>query len=118
MTDIQGSRACGNSPKNKFVQDVAIFLELSEIKRDILSEDVVWHGVTHEPIEGRGAVQEQVAKRERPAAILVEHAISHGKVGAASGELILANGHKRRFSYFFEFTTVKANCVAVINSYA
>lgn len=117
MTEIQGSKDCGNSPKNKFVQDVAISLETGEIDSECLSEDAVWHGVKNKPIEGIKAIGDQLADKAKPAAIVIEHAISHGKVGAASGEATLANGHTRRFSHIFEFTNTKANCVAAIKSY-
>lgn len=107
MTKVQGSKDCGNSPKNRFVQDVAISLETGEVKPEVLSEDVVWHGVTNEPIEGRNAVREELAKRTKPSAIVVQHAISHGKVGAASGERTLGDGQKRRFSHMLVFTNLK-----------
>ena len=117
MTQIQECRDCGNSPKNKFVQDVAISLEVGEVKSNVLDNDVVWYGKTDKPIEGIKSVEEQLADQTKPSAIVIEHAISHGKVGAASGEVTLANGRKRRFSHVFEFTNTKAKCVASINSH-
>lgn len=118
MTVIQASKSCGNSPKNRFVQDVAISLETGEIEPGVLSDDVVWYGVTSEPLEGRNAVEDELAERAKPSAIVVEYALSHGKIGAANGEVTLANGHTRRFSHVLVFTSLKATCVAVIKSYA
>jgi hypothetical protein len=117
MTEIHGSRDCGNSPKNKFVQDIAIALETGKRCRKTC-EDVVWEGASEEPINGRRALFQELARRTTPIAITVEHAISHGKIGSASGEAALGNGRSRRFSHIFEFTNAKANRVAVIKTYA
>lgn len=118
MTDIKGSADCGNSPKNKFVQDVAINLELGKIEPQVLSSNAIWHHSGDEPVDGRDAIVREVANRPKPLAITIQHAISHGKVGAVSGELTLENGQNRRFSHVIEFTNAKANCVATITSYA
>ena len=117
MTRIQGSRDCGNSPKNQFVQDAAIALEKGDGPATIWSEDVIWQGIAETPVTGRDAVSNLLAKKTAPAEIVIEHAISHGKVGAACGETLLASGQKYRFSHVFEFTNAKADCIATIKSY-
>lgn len=117
MTDIQGSKDCGNSPKNKFVQEVAIALEMGGAEPDCMSEELLWELPSNERISGRAAVLETLAALPKPKSIAVQHAISHGKVGAASGKSTLENGHIRRFCHVFEFTNAKANCVAVVKSY-
>lgn len=117
MVQVQGSKDCGNSPKNKFVQDLAVAMECGEDMPGALSEDVIWEQPATPPISDMNAVLEHLATRAKPDTITVQHAISHGKVGAASGEVILLNGHTRRFCHLFEFTNTKANCVAVIRSY-
>lgn len=118
MTRIKASGDCGNSPKNKFVQDIAIALEAGKSAPDMFSETVVWEGVHEAPLKGQDALSDVLATLEEPAVITVEHAISHGKVGAASGEVTFNDGRIRRFSHVVEFTNAKANCVAVIKSYA
>lgn len=118
MTEIRGSKDCGNSPKNKFVQDVIVALEIGKATPEDFSEYVIWEGISEEPINGRTALFQELAERATPIAVNVEHAISHGKVGAANGEIILGNGHRRRFSHVLEFTSAKANRVAVIKTYA
>ncbi|SMY06114.1 hypothetical protein [Flavimaricola marinus] len=117
MTEIKGSSDCGNSPKNSFVQHIAISLETNAITPSDVSDEVVWHGMTTEPLRGRSAIDRELEGRPQPTLIVVEHAISHGKVGAASGMATYENGRDRRFSHFFEFTNAKANCVASIKSY-
>ena len=115
---VQGSKDCGNSPKNKFAQDVAVALECGEAEPSMFSEDMVWENPKTDPITGKRSVLEHIGDRPRPTSVTVQHAISHGKVGAASGEVTFANRHTRRFCHVFEFTTAKANCVAVIRSYS
>lgn len=117
MTQVQGSKDCGNSPKNKFVQDVAVAIECGEVVPDAFSEDVTWELPSTEPVSGKSTVFEHLGSRPRPHSVTVLHAISHGKVGAASGEVTLENGQTQRFCHVFEFTNAKANCVAVVRSY-
>lgn len=117
MIEVQGSKDCGNSPKNKFVQDVAVAIECGESVPDAFSEDATWEQSTARPMSGREAILESLASRPKPKAVIVQHAISHGKAGAASGEVTLANGTTRRFCHVFEFTTAKANRIAAVRSY-
>ena len=118
LTQIQGSKDCGNSPKNQFVQDVSVAIECGEAMPDAFSEDVTWEQPEKQRISGKTDVLEHVRSRPSPTSITVLHAISHGKVGAANGEVTLANGHTRRFCHVFEFTNTKANCISVIKSYS
>lgn len=117
MTVVRRSADCGNSPKNAFVQNVAISLASGEFSPDIFSEEVVWCGADEATIEGKAALAKWLSQRKKPTEIEIAHAISHGKVGAANGTAILADGHKRRFSLVFQFTNSKANAVARIDSY-
>ncbi len=118
LTQIQGSKDCGNSPKNQFVQDVSVAIECGEAMPDAFSEDVTWEQPETQRISGKTDVLEHLRSRPNPTSITVLHAISHGKVGAANGEVTLANGHTRRFCHVFEFTNTKANCISVIKSYS
>lgn len=118
MVQILGSKDCGNSPKNKFVQDVAVALECGEAVPSAFSEGVIWERSSTEPISGKDAVFEELETRPKPSSVVVQHAISHGKVGAASGEVTFTNGFAQRFCHVFEFTSARANCVAVVKSYS
>lgn len=117
MTRVHGSKDCGNSPKNSFVQDVAVLLEAGPGKPDVLDDDVIWHEAADNLLEGRDAAQAWLAQQAKPSLIVIEHAIAHGKVGAASGEARFEDGRIRRFSHMLEFTSVKTNRVAKIKSY-
>ncbi len=116
MIQVQGSKDCGNSPKNKFVQDVSVAMECGEAMPDAFSEDVAWEQPALQ-ISGKDDVLDYLGSLAKPTSVTVRHAISHGKVGTASGEVTLENGHIRRFCHVFEFTNTKANCVAVVRSY-
>ena len=118
MVQIHDSKDCGNSPKNKFVQDVAVAIECGEAVPSAFSEDVIWENPSKEPISGKDAVFEDLEARPKPSSVVVQHAISHGRVGAASGEVTFTNGDTQRFCHVFEFTNTKANCVAVVRSYS
>ncbi len=115
---IEGSRDCGNSPKNRFVQDFTVAIETGEMTQGAISESVEWEGVSKVPIVGADAFLDALKLRKNPEAIMIERAISHGKVGALSGVVVQANGKTRRFAHMFEFTITKANCVARIRSYS
>jgi len=118
LIQVRGSKDCGNSPKNKFVQDVAVAIESGEAVPSAFGDDVTWEQPSTEPMSGQRAVLEHLGDRPTPSSITVQHAISHGRVGAASGEVTLPGGHTRRFCHVFEFTNTKANCVASIRSYS
>lgn len=118
MIQIHGSKDCGNSPKNKFVQEITIALETGKAQPEYFSEDVVWENASGTPVHGRNALVKELAARPEPAAIIVLHAISHGKVGAANGEVTFGDGGSRRFSYIFEFTNTNASSISLITSYS
>ena len=118
LIKIQASKDCGNSPKNQFVQKIALALETGEAGPEDFSEDVVWERSMHERSIGRDELNRVFTTRAAPASITIDHAISHGKVGVASGYVMLETGETRRFSHVLEFTNAKASCVAAIKSYA
>ncbi|MBL4918676.1 hypothetical protein [Szabonella alba] len=117
MTEINLGQDCGNSPKNRFVQTLAIAMETGQMTPDDLRDDVTWHRPSAQPVSGRDEVLEELSRRDAPASLCVEHAISHGRTGAACGVTVLKNGDRRHFSHFFEFTNTKASRVAAIKSY-
>lgn len=99
MTRVQGSKGCGHSPRNKFVQGVAIAIESGKAEPDAANADVTWDQLSTEPMSGRAVVLEHLAARRQPSSITIQHAISHSKVGAASGEVTLPNGHSTLLPY-------------------
>lgn len=116
-TEIIGSADCGNSPKNAFVQDIAIALETGVASVEIFDPEVTWIRSSAETVEGQAAILQALSSIRSPMKILVEYAISHGKVGMASGEITLTDGLKRSFCHVFEFTNSKARSVVSIKTY-
>jgi len=117
MTAIQRSGDCGNSPKNAFIQEIAIALESGVCPENAFADNIQWFRGAAPTLDGRASVIAAIGSVAAPASITIEHAISHGKVGAANGEVRLADGRVRHFSHFFEFTSAKANLVSLIKSY-
>ena len=79
--EIIESADCGNSPKNAFVQTIAIALETGEADPESFAPTVTWDT-------------------------------------SATGETIMANGHRRRFSHVLTFTNNKATTVATLKSFS
>ena len=119
MTRITGSGDCRNSPKNAFMQEVAIgLLTGAETLDASLAETVVLRRNDHEDVTGAAAVRALAAEMFRDChdALIVHHAISHGKVGAANGVAVKGDGGTA-FAMVVEFATAKADRVAVIDLY-
>lgn len=110
MVNLKGSRDIGNSPKNRLVQAVA--LETGEFLRGVFADDMEWHHRTDTAISGIDAIGQELTSLVPASSIVVEHAISHGKVGAASGYATLADGELRRFCHIIEFTNTSAGKIA------
>lgn len=116
MTRIKGSSDCGNPPKNRFVQDVALMLESDRALKDSFAEDVALYREGHDPVVGDEAVSRAI-RGTQPDAIEIHHAVTHGKVGAANGITVTADGRPREFCYVLEFTSTKASRVQTIRRY-
>lgn len=104
-TEIVKSGKCGNSPKNAFVEDFAIWLMTADkgnLTASLSPDGAFWANENQPLIERLSNIQ--------PIKITIFDAISHGRVGAARGELITPGGH-REFSVFLEFQNTKAERV-------
>lgn len=117
MTRIVRSPDCGNSPKNLLAQEIAIALECGETP-DALSEVCVWQTSGGAHLTGRAVISKALNDQARPAVLTIDHALSHGKLGAASGETTLEDGRIRRFCHVFEFSTAAGRSVKAISSFA
>jgi len=97
---ITRSGECKNSPKNAFVENLVIDLiagsGIAGRVEDVASLPAVPTGITE---------------------VEIIHAISHGKVGAANGFLVIG-GAKQPFAIFMEFTSAKAALVRSLTLYS
>ncbi len=117
MTEIARKASCGNSPKNTFVQELAIALLMNDADGIIAgtSEVVEWNIAGDTITTGR----DQLLALECPekAEIEVSHAISHGREGSASGNYTLADGSVYDFADVYEFVNTTAKAVKSIRSF-
>lgn len=118
MTRLNRSTDCGNSPKNKMVEDIGIALETydTEFLTTILDPDVVWDSTSSKNTSAKDVLN-ALSTQSKPTALTVNHVMSHGKVGAVNG---LAEHGKEdyRFCHVIEFTSTKCNRLKRIESYS
>ncbi|GGO02005.1 hypothetical protein [Saccharibacillus kuerlensis] len=99
--NIIKSGACKNSSKNAFVEDFTIRILAASGQEDQEGMTLHWYGEVFE---------------KEPDEIRILHAISHGKIGAANGEVqigkIIYNA-----AVIIEFENTKATRVSAIKLY-
>ncbi|ALS99894.1 nuclear transport factor 2 family protein [Lacimicrobium alkaliphilum] len=117
MSQVSRSADCGNSPKNKMVEDIAIALETrdTDFLRSILDPEVMWNYVGG-TVTTSAAILVQVGELDKPTSLTVDHVISHGKTGAVNGYTRKGKS-EQRFCHVIEFTSVKCNRIRRIESY-
>lgn len=119
MTRINSSRDCGNSPKNRFAEQIAIALETGDDKflGEILDTGAVWETAAGQ-CEGREQVLARLASRPPPARLHIDHVITHGKAGAVNGLVEAQGGESRRFCHILTFTSARCQSVGRITSFS
>ncbi|MEK4852506.1 hypothetical protein NST04_21835 [Paenibacillus sp. FSL H7-0756] len=116
--EIQLSGMCGNSPKNKLAEDLAVALitgdtkTLSHLLTDNSTVELV--GSEHYPLS---AVLQKSASVPELTALTIEHAISHGKIAAVSGNWVTRSGIRFSFSDHYTFATTKGTEVTAASCY-
>ena len=121
MIKIVKSKDCGNSPKNLLVQSLALAIEKVDQAEfaACVGDDICWVYPGRPLAKGASDASSQLRSQQSrvPTEIEVEHAISHGRVGAASGTVIFASGEKLRFCHFIEFTSIKGDRIGKVSSF-
>lgn len=117
MTTISQSRDCGNSPKNRFAEQIAIALEIGDtgFLTDVLDEGVTWEAASGE-VTGCDQVLAQVKKTRKPKGLSIDHVVTHGKAGAVNGVLELDSAG--RFCHVLTFTNTKCQTLQRITSFS
>ena len=115
MTRINGSDDCGNSPKNKLVQQLSFALTLGDIAMllDSVTDDIYWEIVGERSIHGKDGLTKALGRVE----LTIEHVLTHGRVGAVNGTAIFSNSNARSFCDVYEFNGAKGTLVKSIASY-
>lgn len=120
MPTIERSDDCGNSPKNKLVEDLAVALLTRDTKvvSDLVTNDVEWSVAGGKTITGREAVLGSLDTVNEPVIeeLVVFHAVTHGKAGAVNGKVRARSG-SADFCHVFEFSSAKGTAVKGITSF-
>jgi hypothetical protein len=120
MTRISISKDCGNSPKNLFLQKMTLAFAKSDQKflQASLTEDIYWNVLGEKITQGRENLLEKLHWfDDELEELTVQHALTHGKVGAVDGKVKLNTGKNYAFCDVYEFTDTKGTRVKVIVSY-
>jgi limonene-1,2-epoxide hydrolase len=121
MTRITISKDCGNSPKNKLIQQFTVAFARREVKfiLDSVTDTIRWNIVGIRSIEGKEELAEFIkgSKNNRVASLTIHHIASHGKAGAVDGTQKLKNGEMLAFCNVFEFGNTKGSTICEITSY-
>lgn len=117
MTQVNRSADCGNSPKNKMAEAIAVALETRDIGflATLLDSEVIWNyaGATVTTAE---AILDHVGALDKPTSLTIDRVTSHGKAAAINGEARRGKS-LQRFCHVIEFTSVKCNKIIRIESY-
>lgn len=119
MIKVKRSKDCGNSPKNKFSENIAVAF----VKKDsnFLSRSVsdgikcFFSNGTH--LQGKESLQNHIKKLESPIEAKIDHVLTHGKKGAVSGSLKYKDDSRKRFCLILEFSNVKAELLSHLEIY-
>jgi ketosteroid isomerase-like protein len=123
VTKVIRSKDCGNSPKNKLLEEVEIALANRDVGFLLTSvtDDVHWRFVGHESLRGANALFEALHRTSRPsevAEITIHHVVTHGKAGAVNGTRKHKDGKTYGFCTVYEFSNAKGTSVSGITHYA
>lgn len=117
MTKLNRIGDCGNSPKNKMLEDIGIALEMRDCEylSTILDSEAVW-SFSRSIMTTSEQILDTLTAQDKPAAMTVCHALCHGKIGAVNGYAKRGKS-EQHFCHIIEFTSTKCNRVKRIDSY-
>jgi hypothetical protein len=117
---IVRSKDCGNSPKNRLIEDLAVALATGDADTvaRLTTDDAEWRIVGVGELRGRAAIVAALATVDRGAAstLKIVHALSHGRAGAANG-VLEHDGKRTDFCDLFEFANTKGTSISRMTSY-
>jgi hypothetical protein len=121
MAKVQKSAACGNSPKNLLVQSLAVAIETCNAAAfaRCVAADVVWALPGRRSFSGMAACLAYLKSRKpvAPKLVQVRRVVTHGRAGAADGELVPHSGLPHGFCHVVGFASIKGASVSTISSY-
>jgi hypothetical protein len=112
---------CGNSPRKRFVQELAIALprlQTALVARRV-SDAVRWRILGQAELAGCSAVIQPLRRRRAPdlAQIVIHHGATHGTTGCVSGTVEFRRRLPVHSHDVHKFTSAKGNCVRSITSF-
>ncbi|ANW96543.1 DNA-binding protein [Wenyingzhuangia fucanilytica] len=121
MTKIVSTPNCGNSPKMAFLKDFNIAFAQGNIAflLESVSDDIIWNMVGKQKIVGKEDFTKALAKMKdfKARELILEQILTHGKEGAASGQLKMDGNKTYAFSDFYLFNGAKGEKIKQITSY-
>ena len=83
------SSGCGNSPKQKLVEDMSVALAGADvgIMASLAVPELVWLHIGKKPIEGQDAVLSAIRKSGPATEVAVDRVVSHRRAGAGGAAL-------------------------------
>ena len=119
MMKVIRSSGCGNSPKQKLVEDMSVALAGADvgIMASLAVPELVWLHIGKKPIEGQNAVLSAIRKSGPATEVAIDRVVSHGRAGAVNG-IITRSGKHTAFCHMFEFKNAKGTHVKSISTYS
>ncbi|MCX2678734.1 nuclear transport factor 2 family protein [Galbibacter sp. EGI 63066] len=121
MIKITVTPDCGNAPKREFLKEINIAFAKgnSDFIIESVTDKIVWEIIGDKIIEGKEKFTDELEKMkaEKASELILERVLTHGREGAVSGIMKMANGEKYAFSDFYEFSGAKGAKVKTIISY-
>jgi hypothetical protein len=121
MTKIISNSNCGNSPKMEFLKEFNNAFAKGNVEFLIknVTDEIIWNIIGDKKIEGKENFERELNKMKEKKAteLILDQILSHGKVGAANGIIIMENGKKHAFSDFYLFKGAKGLKIESITSY-
>ena len=113
------SSDCGNSPKQKLLEDMSVALAGADagLIDSLTVPELVWLHVGGNPVEGQDAVLSAIRQSGPATEVSIERVVSHGRVGAVNG-IITRGGKRTAFCHMFEFNNTKCTHVKSISTYS
>jgi hypothetical protein len=123
MTKIIRSKDCGNSPKNKFVEDVKIAFAKHNVKflLNNLTDDIAWQIAGQKPIHGKNelvAAIQGTSQSSEVTEVAIHHVVTHGYAGAVNGLRKHRDGKTYDFCTIYVFSNSRREKVREITHYA
>ena len=102
------SSDCGNSPKQKLLEDMSVTLAGADAGLvDLLAvPELVWLHVEKNPVEGQDAVLSAIPNSGPATEVAIERVVSHGRTGAVNG--IITRAANMRCSAICSSSTIRS----------